>query len=479
MSADEYPTLGFDPAPGKPSSVNDLATKLSTAVGGLEKASSTLTGIAKGGEEKSVWEGEAATAFSKRVGELPHYLKDSHDALKSAATQLTTWHTKLVGYQATARKYEAEAKTAKSHEATAQKAHDHKASAYNEAGADPVFGLTGRVYGTQAEAQAAQAKIDAASARVKRAGHALDTATKQLNAARDELDAIVQKAKDLLDHHQAEARSIAAKLRKADAKAPNPSFWEGLGDSFKKLGHDIKDWCTTHADLLKTVGDWMSTASAVLGVAALATMWCPPLAGGLALAGGIAAGGALAAHGAAKLGGANVGVMTLAGDTIGAIPGGMFAKDLVLGVKVPLKLAGKGKNMLKGEAVVRKIQASSKLFKPTPASPFVLSKVMGATDARAFSRAGLKFGDKVNLAWQNKVASYSEGGIVADGVSYTFAHTPLKNLPSVAAVIRPDKTLDPMSWWSRGTQIGQKVWGLRGRFEEDFGSGAPAASSLG
>ncbi|MBP0458675.1 putative T7SS-secreted protein [Streptomyces montanisoli] len=478
MSADEYPTLGFDPAPGKPASVNDLATKLSTAVGGLEKASSTLTGIAKGGEEKSVWEGEAATAFSKRVGELPHYLKDSHDALKSAATQLTTWHTKLVGYQATARKYEAEAKTAKSHEATAQKSHDHKASAYNEAGADPAFGLVGRAYGTQAEAHAAQAKIDAASARVKRAGHALDTATKQLNAARDELEAIVQKAKDLLDHHQAEARSIAAKLRKADAKAPNPSFWEGVGDGFKKLGHGIKDWCTKHADLLKTVGDWMSTASGILGVAALATMWCPPLAGGLALAGGIAAGGALAAHGAAKLGGADVGWTKLAFDGVGVVPAGGFGKDLVAGVKVSVKAAKAGdaanKLALKGVNTISKLKSAGfELTKDTENEA-----KLAAGNKYEFTRDNLGIKGKLSLAWHHNVVKFSEGTLLADGVSKIFTAEQMPKLPGIVSAMRPDGTLDPMSWWSRGVQI-SKGLGLPGKLQEDFSSGAPAASSLG
>ncbi|WP_329456275.1 hypothetical protein [Streptomyces sp. NBC_01497] len=478
MSEADYPTLGFDPAPGAPASVDDLATKLSAAVGGLEKANATLTAIAKGGHA-SAWEGEAATAFSKKVGDLPHYLTDSHDALKSAATQLTAWHDKLVEYQSTARTYESEAKAAKQREAEGEKARDHQSALYDQAVSDPSFPLAGRSYATQAEAKSAQEKIDAAGRRVQNAGKALDTATDRLNAARDELDAIVKKAKDLLDRHQAEARSIADELRKADANAPDASVWEQMGDFFTKQGHDIKDWCTKHADLLKTVGDWLGTASAVLGVAALATMWCPPLAGGLALAGGIAAGGALAAHGAAKLGGADVGWKTLVLDGVGVIPGGVFAKDLALGVKVPLKLAGKSGTMLKGGNTVRKIKESSELFKGSKISPNFFSKALGAKKVYAFSREDLKFGDKLNLAWQHTVASYSEGGVVADGVSNVFTKPPLRNLPGVAEAIRADGTLDPMSWWSRGAQIGQKAWGLRGKLEEDFGPGAPAAGSLG
>ena len=209
------------------------------------------------------------------MGDLPRYLTDSHDALKSAAAQLTTWHGKLVEYQTTARKYESEAKAAKQREAEDQKTRDHQSSLYDQATTDPAFRLVGQWYATPAEAKTAQDKIDAASGRVKSAGKALDTATDQLNAARDELDAIVKKAKDLLDHHQSEARAIADRLRKADAKAPDASIWEKMGDFFTKQGHNIKDWCTKHADLLKTVGDWMGTASAVLGVAALATHVVP------------------------------------------------------------------------------------------------------------------------------------------------------------------------------------------------------------
>ncbi|MGQ4516354.1 putative T7SS-secreted protein [Streptomyces sp. DW26H14] len=478
MSEADYPTLGFDPAPGAPASVADLASKLSAAVTGLAHANATLTSIAKGGDA-CVWEGETATAFSRKVGDLPRYLTDSHDALKSAAADLTTWHAKLVEYQTTARRYESEAKAAKGRVTTAGAAHDHSVSAYNQAASDPASQLVGQRFASEAAARAAQARIDAAGVRLRHADHALDTATKRLDAARDELDAIVKKAKDLLDHHQSEARSIAAQLRKADGNAPDPSFWAKLGDLTKKAGHSIKDWCTEHADLLKTIGDWMGTASAVLGVAALATMWCPPLAGGLALAGGIAAGGALAAHGAAKLGDADVGWKTLAGDAVGVIPGGVFAKDIALGVKVPIKLAEKSGNLLKGGNIVRKIEESNEAFRGSQATPNLFSRAMGATDAIKFARDGFKFGDKVNLAWQHSVASYSEGGFLADRVSNVFTKAPLQKIPSVAAAIRSDGTLDPMSWWSRGTQIGQKAWGLRGRLEEDFGPGAPTAGSLG
>ncbi|MGH9196554.1 MAG: putative T7SS-secreted protein, partial [Acidimicrobiia bacterium] len=90
MSAEGYPNIGFDPAPGKLGSIDDLTDKLSRTVSGLKKAHTVLTEIGKG-KDGGAWEGEAANAFSKKVGELPKYLDDSHDALQTAEEQLKNW----------------------------------------------------------------------------------------------------------------------------------------------------------------------------------------------------------------------------------------------------------------------------------------------------------------------------------------------------------------------------------------------------
>lgn len=142
MTAAEYPAIGFDPAPGKLESVEDLNSKLSRAATGLDNAYTTLTGITKGGK---TWEGEAASAFAEKVGDLPRYVGDSRDALREASLQLSSWRSKLADYQQKAREYEAQAKAAKEREKTGQGTYDRAASAYNQAAADPALRLVGPV----------------------------------------------------------------------------------------------------------------------------------------------------------------------------------------------------------------------------------------------------------------------------------------------------------------------------------------------
>ncbi|HZG02885.1 MAG TPA: hypothetical protein VE546_04820, partial [Streptomyces sp.] len=285
MSAEEFPTIGFNPAPGKLSSIDDLTDKLSKTVDGLKKAHEVLTSIGRAGEGgRTAWEGEAATAFSRKVGELPKYLDDSHDALSCAEKQLRDWRTRLAKYQETARDYEARAKAAKDRQTKAEAEHDKAVTAYNSAAADPALGYAGRTFTDQDALNSARARYDAAADRLRQAGRALDAAAGRVEAARDDLEAIIEKAKDLLEEHQEYARTIASRLRKANDKAPDTGFFEGIADAFKKLGNRMQEWCVKHADLLKEIGDWLGIASTVLGILALATVWFPPLSGGLALA---------------------------------------------------------------------------------------------------------------------------------------------------------------------------------------------------
>jgi hypothetical protein len=402
MSSQDYPAIGFDPAPGQVACVDDLTGKLNKAVTGLESAHATLTEISKGGK---TWEGAAASAFAEKVGDLPKYIGDSRDALRAAATQLTDWRTKLASYQDKARQYEAEAKAAKDREQSGQSAHDQAVSAYNQAAADPALRLAGQYYTNPADLKSAQAKIDAASSRQQKAGDDLDAATKELDKARDELEAIIKRAEELLSHHQGDARSIADKLTKANDRAPDSGLWEGLADAFTKVGHSIENWCTKHADLLKKIGDWLSIASAVFGILALATMWFPPLSGAFALAGGVTSLGALATHGAAKIGGADISASTLVFDGVGALPFGKFANGAMRGVKVGLKFGKQGDLMLKGANTFTKVADAAGSTRTT-LSVGKLSRLGLSDDIAHFNPEGL--GNKASLAWTKHVAETGE-----------------------------------------------------------------------
>lgn len=426
MSAEAYPSLGFDPAPGKTESVEDLTTKLAKAATGLANAHSTLTGISKGGK---TWEGQAASAFAEKVGDLPKYLGESRDALRAAETQLKDWRSKLADYQTKAKQYESEAKAAKEKEKAGQSAHERATAAYNQAAADPALQLAGRYYTNQADLDNAQARINAAGNRLQKAGGELDTAAKQLDAAREEFEAIVKKAEELLEHHQADARAAADKLTKANDKAPDPGFWEGLADAFTRLGHDIQNWCTEHADLLQKIGDILSTVSGVLAVASLLTMWCPPLSGAFALAGGVTALGALGAHGAAKLGGADVSWTSLGMDAISAIPGGKF-----------IGIAATGK----------------------------VGKAFAATKADAAITGGLKFKFTGQLPMQgaSKLAN-----IMQRSETLSFARTPLSRVANTI----DNLPIRPQEWWYRGSWAGITGVGTAAKVPGLFDSDAPAA----
>ncbi len=65
--SDKYPSLGFDPAPGDVGNVETLAARTKRAATALDTAQNSikrLTGNVS-------WTGDAASAFSKKVGELP------------------------------------------------------------------------------------------------------------------------------------------------------------------------------------------------------------------------------------------------------------------------------------------------------------------------------------------------------------------------------------------------------------------------
>ncbi|WP_155060017.1 coiled-coil domain-containing protein [Streptomyces blattellae] len=458
MSSDSYPALGFDPAPGNPGNVDSLAARTKRAAAALDNAQNTITRLTG----NITWAGDAASAFSKKVGELPRYLKDSHEAMSTASSELSKWRAALADYQSTARTYEAQAKQAKGQVASAEKTKDAATNRYNQAASDPSFRLSGQ-YFTGPALQDAQAKIDAASTRLQQADGELSTASAQLDQAQRELEEIIKQAERLLEQHQAQARGVASRLRKATESAPpDPGFWERLGDQFQKLGHAIQEWCARHKDLLKTIGDWLSNISAVLGILALLTLWCPPLSGALALTSAGFSAGALLAHGAAKIGGADIGLMDLAGDALGVFPGAGFAKTAITGttkVAVRVEKAGELVTSVDGAARAARLgklvdDGAARVENYGRAG----NRILGGAEGQVFEAQGAA--NKLKLAWENSVAKNMGASIGETGLNTIVANTPgLRNLESLQAAIRADGTLDPTSWWSKGPQLAMQVPG--------------------
>ncbi|AZS72819.1 hypothetical protein DDE74_19280 [Streptomyces lydicus] len=464
MTTQHFPALGFNPAPGDLGSVDAVTGKLDSAKRSLDSAHAVLSRLGKGGGE---WEGDAAKAFAGKVGDLPKYVNDSRDAMRDAVTQLRSWHTALSSYQAKGRQYESEAAGAKRTVTTRETEKEHAVKAYNEAAANPDLRLAGAYYTDQAALDSAQKRIDAASDRLEKADTALDSARSRLDSATQELEAIVKKAEELLGNHQDEARNIADRIRRATENAPDPGFWEGLGDFFTRMGHSIQEWCTKHADLLKEIGDWLSIASSILGVASLLTLWCPPLAGALALASAGLSLGALATHGAAKLGGANVGVMDLVGDGIGVIPFGKFGSVAMKGAKVPMKLVQVEGRTVASIDKVNKIRALRDAgFRGEALEGRSLfgrgAEYVGGS--KIFQTTG--FGNRVKLAWNSHVQDVAGAGIKEAGISKGLNKvldsglTPEAVKTSLRGALRADGSIDPLSWWSKGPQVVQQLPGL-------------------
>ncbi|WP_030231262.1 putative T7SS-secreted protein [Streptomyces sp. NRRL S-455] len=444
MSSDSYPALGFDPAPGNPGNVDSLAARTKKAATALDNAQNSIKRLTG----NVTWAGDAASAFSKKVGELPRYLKDSQEAMSTASSELSKWRAALADYQSTARTYEAQAKQAKGHVASADKAKDAATNRYNQAASDPAFRLS-RQYFTGPALQDAQAKIDAASARLQQADGDLSAASARLNQAERELEEIIKRAEHLLEEHQAQARGVAGHLRKATENAPDPGFWERLGDQFQKLGHAIQEWCARHKDLLKTIGDWLSNISAVLGILALLTLWCPPLSGALALAGAGLSAGALLAHGAAKLGGADIGLTDLAGDALGALPGVGFAKTAITGTTKVVTTVGRTAD--EAMYAARIADAGFDSVKG-PATKLFSGERIGDVIAAD--------GHRFKLAWEHTVAKNLGSSIGERGLLEVVERVPgLRDIDSFRSALRYDGTLDPTSWWSKGPLLAASVPG--------------------
>lgn len=292
-----YPALGFDPAPGEPGAVNALADNFMTVARQLGSARDTLESI---GNSDSVWQGDAATNFRGKVGQLPNYLNKANASLSDAATALDGWASDLTTMQYRAAGYEDQAQQA--------------LARLERARNDPNLKLAGQRFDSQQALQLAQRELAAAE--------------QALNSAQQDLDAIRADARRLLDQHEDLARRVADALRRAtDEAPPEPGFLESLGNALsgmlgavESLAGKVWQWTKDHAQDIAKVGDILNKISAVLGVAALVCAPIEPLGAILGAAAGITSVAAFATQGLAKAAGANVSWTTLGLDAAGAIP---------------------------------------------------------------------------------------------------------------------------------------------------------------
>ncbi|MGX1759284.1 putative T7SS-secreted protein [Streptomyces lydicus] len=249
--SDDWSGLGWNPTPGHPPLATDLADNLKKTAETLKSTYDLLDSLDK---ESSYWTGEAATAFTEKVSDLPDYLQRAHDSLKSAGGELAKWSDALYDMKVKANNYEEDAKSARKHAEEAERR-------YGTARSHPDFKLAGQTFETKSELENAQHRIDAAQDRV-------DAASKSLDHASNKLQNLIDDAKKLEIHHADTAQDFADQIRKhASDHAPGGGFWDTVGD-----------WWDEHG------GDLLTIAATAAGIAAIFVPVLAPLAIGLSLA---------------------------------------------------------------------------------------------------------------------------------------------------------------------------------------------------
>lgn len=252
------------------------------------------------------WEGDAASAFLSKVGQLPSKLQEAEDSFGAAAHELNGWQNELASMQQRAQELEQEAVTARQQVETAQ--------------ANPALQLAGRTVSSPIQLEEDQREYDAA--------------VHQLSMAETDLNALIEQANRLLAQHTGLAQDAAKAIEAAAQLAPDAPglFASLLGDLETAIQDQIlafqaaEKWCKAHANALNAVGDMLGTASTILGTLGLICDGSPLAPLGVVLDGtaGVISVGALGAHLAASIGGAKVSKTTLAEDGLGAVSFGMF-----------------------------------------------------------------------------------------------------------------------------------------------------------
>lgn len=300
-SAASFPGLGFDPAPGSPVAVAELAQTMTASQRQLTEALNLITSVGR----SDTWRGDAASAFLSRVGQLPAHLQKAEDSFGAAARELNGWQSQLASMQQRAQQLESEARSARGQLRSLQ--------------ANPSLNLAGKTFEQGAQLQQAQQEYDAA--------------VQAVNAAQSDLDAVIEQADRLLAQHRGLAEEAAKAINAAAQLAPDAPglFASLLGDVEAlvlgniKMAEDAWKWVQNHANAINAVGDMLSTASTIVGTIGLAF----DAVGGEAIGAPLDAisaglsGAALGTHLLARAAGAPVSDKTLAEDSIGMVTFGI------------------------------------------------------------------------------------------------------------------------------------------------------------
>ncbi len=348
----DFPTLGFNPAPGNLDALRGLLTTVGRVV---RESESAQTELGKLGGKDSIWAGKSATAFTASVSEIPPYLRNALGSLAAAQRALQTWERDLVRFQERARRLENEAADAARRVSSAQS------------------GMDGLPKDT--EGMSGGEKDD----------HEKDKRSKQaaLDSATDELDDVRRRARGLNAEFVSAGNETARRVKDAAGNAPpEPGFFASLGED---LLDGFKNFCEENANLLKLVGDICADIAMIVGVVCIAILICTGAGAPLALGiiGTIAAAGALGGHAMAMYGGhPGVTWQTLGWDAAGLLCGGIGLRAAKL-VKAGGKFVDAGTDIVaRGEQMIdagRSLRSSAGLF----------AKIKGGNWGLSSLRAGL------------------------------------------------------------------------------------------
>ncbi|MCW4354392.1 hypothetical protein ONR57_13875 [Hoyosella sp. YIM 151337] len=299
MNSFVYTALGFDPAPGDVAGIESYAASLAAGSAQMREASHTLATITLG---QQLWNGPAATEFSRAIARCVPLLHDATTALHNSASALHSWSMRLTELQHRARELEIAARST-DQRITALRAH-------------PILGPGAVItYENQLNAQLAH---------------------RELQAALDDLEHLRWRARELRETHAREAAQTAHLLDAAAALAPEGAgFFERLGAEFGRILDMLVhapafawEFVQENAETIAEISTIASDVSTALGLAGGALALVPgaqPVAGALGTGAVALSVAALAGHSLAKAAGADVSWQTITLDAAGVIPAGKIA----------------------------------------------------------------------------------------------------------------------------------------------------------
>lgn len=381
LGDDAWPGLKFNPAKGDLEAIDNLASDVKAVSTELDQLDELLTSVGKKG---GAWEGEAAERFSKKLGELPKYLKQGTDSMGDCAKALRSWHSKLSAFQRRAEDLESEA-------VTARRESDRLTDAYNSEN-DRLRAL-GPMPADEAD----------------RLNKKLDRQRTEVDQAQDKLEKLVREAEEIYGRWNDRAQEAEAAIIKASENhPPDLGLWDRISDGLKEVARDAGDWLAENADLLSTI-------SSGLGAAALACQIIPGIGTAAGAVLGAAAGafalGAMAGHAVQGMRGQKGGWAKMGLDALSVIPAGKGAVALVKGAKQAEQGAAATAGAAKAAAATTRMGAARDAVHGGLREPLTQKYLLGPAEKAVASSFGktVTNPDALNRASQLTVKSASFG----------------------------------------------------------------------